>query len=202
MKPYRFLLALFIAVCFYGLNHSIAQTFIPKGALIGGGAFSFSSQGEKFESGSSTTEHTLTSLGFTPQATYFVMDNLGIGAALSVSSDKEKDKDSDGMNSFTQIAFGPVVRYYFAEGPFAQAMFGFGSQKSKFESGSVTGESTSSLTMWEAGAGYSVRISDTILLDPMVGYGSTNAKNKDSDATLKQSGLFIRLGFTLILISK
>lgn len=202
MKPYRFLIALCILVCFYGLNYSIAQTFIPQGALIGGGAFSFSSQTAKDEGGSFDTEHTVTTLGFTPQATYFVIDNLGIGAALSVSSFKEKDKDSDGMNSRTQIVFGPVVRYYFAEGPFAQAMFGFGSEKTKFVSGTFEGEGSAGITMWEAGVGYSVRISDTILLDPMVGYGSNNAKDSDSDATSKLSGLFIRVGFTLILISK
>jgi outer membrane autotransporter protein len=133
---------------------------------------------------------------------YYVIDNLGIGFSLGLTSSKSKDKDNNSEDSFTSITFGPLVRYYFSEGPFVQGSFGFGSLKSKYKSDGSTFDSKATISQWESGLGYSVRITDTILLDPMVGYGVSTIKNKDSDFTSSSSGLFLRLGFTMVLVSK
>lgn len=182
---------------------SFAQLFMPKGSVIGGGGISFSSTTVKQTSGSSTYEDTDTKIGVNPNAMYFIIDNLGLGANLSLISQKSKAKEGDAENSYSELAFGPRARYYFAEGPFADASFGFGSRTDKSSSGGFSNEGKRGITSWELGAGYSVRVTDTILIDPMVGYGSTNAKSKEnSDNTLTESGFFIRVGFTLVLVQR
>lgn len=176
------------------------QKFIPKGTIMGGGAFSVDIGTSKFESSGSISEDSRTAISLTPSASFFVIDDLAVGVGLEVGTEKLKDKGtSGGENSFTQIAFGPLVRYYFADGPFAQGSFRVGSRTSKFTSGSSSIENKSGLTTWQIGAGYSVRISDTILLDPMVGYGSEKFDNKDNENVETYSGLFIQVGFTLLL---
>ena len=176
------------------------QKFIPKGTIIGGGSFSVDIGTTKFESSGSTSEDSRMAVSLTPSVAFFIVDDLAVGVGLEVGTEKLKDKGSSGgENSFTQLAFGPLVRYYFADGPFAQGSFGVGSRTSKFTSGGSSIESKSGLTTWRIGAGYSVRISDTILLDPMVGYGSEKIDNKDNENVETDSGLFIQVGFTLLL---
>ena len=181
-------------------THSYGQKFIPKGTIIGGGAFSIDIGTSKSEFSGFTNEDSHTAIVVTPSASFFVIDDLAVGAALGLETEKIKEKGSGGgEDSFSQVTFGPMVRYYFASGPFAQGSFGIGTRKTSFSSGGSTIESNFSITTWQLGAGYSVRISDTILLDPMVGYGSNKRDNKDNDQVSSYAGLFIQVGFTLLL---
>ncbi len=194
-----------VLVCVIGLlslSTSVAQT-LSKGSIIGNGTFDFFSGKEKQEFGSSSSfEDKITSFGFTPWAGYFITTNLGVGAGLNFSLSSAKDDSGDNTFSETQITFGPVVRYYITEGPFVQGYFGFGSQKTKITSGGVDlPEAKESVTEWQAGVGYSIRLSDTVLLDPLLGYGSSVHENKDADNKVTVSGFFIRVGFTIILIA-
>ena len=195
----KLFLSVFIVVL-AAATHSYGQKFIPKGTVIGGGAFTVDIGTSKSEFSGFTNEDSHTRIGFTPSASFFVIDDLAVGVGLGLETEKEKDKGSSGgENSFTQITFGPMVRYYFADGPFAEGSFGIGSRKSSFNSGGSTIESNFGLTTWQVGVGYSVRVSDTILLDPMIGYGSDKLDNKDSDQLDSYAGLFVQVGFTLIL---
>jgi outer membrane autotransporter protein len=198
----RIITSLAFCALFCLVTSSFAQTFIPKGSIVGGGGLSFSTGTSKSDSGPSTSKDTHTDLSLNPMINYYVIDNLGIGFSLGLTSSKSKDKDNNSEDSFTSITFGPLVRYYFSEGPFVQGSFGFGSLKSKYKSDGSTFDSKATISQWESGLGYSVRITDTILLDPMVGYGVSTIKNKDSDFTSSSSGLFLRLGFTMVLVSK
>jgi hypothetical protein len=174
---------------------AFSQVFIAKSSLIASGGLSIEIIKEKNEFGSSSSEDNLTSISLTPGVMYFVSDNLGVGANLTLSTYKYKESESSGST----IIFGPQVRYYFAEGPFAQASIGFGSQTSK----NASFDTKDGIFQWELGVGYSVRISDTVLLDPMIGYGSQKLTDKDLDDYFTTfSGLFVRLGFTVILVNQ
>lgn len=187
-----------LAICFallFVCPASFGQVFIPKGSVIGGGGFQFESGKTEYDFGGSTGETKFTDITFTPNAVYFVTDNLGIGATIYLSTTKTKNGSE---STSSDILFSPTVRYYFAEGPFAQAMVGFGSSKS--ESGGS--EFKDKLFGWEFGAGYSVRISDTVLLDPMIGYGSLKSTDSENDEfSSTRGGFFVRLGFTVVLIN-
>lgn len=185
-----------LVLCF--VSSSSAQ-FIPKGSIVGGGGFSFQSGKNKSDNGTFDVEYKQTSVSFTPTLQYYIIDNLGVGAALSLRSTKVKDSDGNYESSEGSVTFGPLVRYYFTDGPFLQGYFGFGSEKSKITSGTTTGESTFGVTEYELGFGYSVKVTETILLDPMFGYGGFTNKNKDTDLKSSYSGLFLRVGFSLIL---
>jgi hypothetical protein len=104
----------------------------------------------------------------------------------------------DTKYSQTHIAFGPLIRYYLAEGPFVQGYYGFGSGVD-VDSGVKTKYGQSN---WHAVAGYSLRISDVVLFDPQVGYRSVSLKQKDADVKYINSGLFFQLGFTIIFVNK
>jgi hypothetical protein len=184
------------------ISYAGAQ-IVTDGSIIGTGAFEFSAGKDKQEFGpGSSAEDKYTSFGLMTWGGYFVTDKLGIGAGINFSLNSQKDDSGDNKFSSTDMSFGPVVRYYIAEGPFVQGYFGFGSSTTKITSGgSELPDQKFKLTEWEGGFGYSVRITDTILLDPMVGYGSSTTTNKDdSDIKLTTSGFFIRIGFTLILV--
>ena len=188
---------LFIPLCLLCICSTsvFSQVFIAKSSIIASGGLSIEITKEKDEFGTSTFEDNLTSITLTPGMMYFVSDNLGVGANLTLSTYKYKESESSGST----IIFGPQVRYYFAEGPFAQASIGFGSITSK----SASFDSKDGLFQWELGVGYSVRISDTVLLDPMIGYGSQKLTDKDLDDYFTTiSGLFVRVGFTVILVNQ
>lgn len=188
------------ALAFFASLSALSQVFIPKGAVAGGGGFSFSSQTEKYEQEPYSYEDRHTLFSIDPAVMFFVIDNLGVGAALSFESEKTKSVDSDDEYSASGIGIGPRVRYYFAEGPFAEASFAVGSGKASQTGFGTTIESRVGLSTWEIGPGYSVRISDSILLDSMIGYGSSSLKVMDSDGRTTNKGFFIRVGFTMILV--
>ncbi|MFZ6009615.1 MAG: hypothetical protein ACOYXT_04645 [Bacteroidota bacterium] len=191
---------LFGLMCTGPIN--VMAQFLAKGTLIGAGAIGFETYKEKTEFGGVTlSEDTHTSFALTPWAGYFIAEDLGIGAALNVELDKVKDNNSDFEQSQTLITFGPVIRYYFAEGPFAQAYAGLGTNKFKTTSGGTTSESSYGIFQWRIGAGYSIRISDTVLLDPMLSYGSSTYTNSDnSDSKIKSAGhIMLQAGFVIIL---
>lgn len=97
--------------------------------------------------------------------------------------------------------FGPVVRYYMDNGLFAHGQFAFGSAKNKSESGGTSFESKFSTSELKIGVGYAVRITDTVLFEPVVGFLSEGSKDKSSSVKSTENGLFLMGGFTVFLHS-
>lgn len=202
MKKHQFVLALFAFMM--ATQASVSQTMVAQGSLLGNGSFSFQAFKSK-GSGPSAIDENQTSMSFSPWAGYFIIDNLGLGGSLNVSSATDKYDTGSGeyKNSLNSVTFGPVIRFYFAEGPFVQGYLGVGSGTSKSSGDGFSQEFKSNITEFQTGLGYSVRISDTILLDPFIGYNSTAVVNKDDkDDKDKITGIFFSLGFSLILVSK
>ncbi len=175
--------------------------FLLRGSVITSGAFQLRLEKEKQETGSISYQESHTAFSFNPFAGYFLMDDLALGLGVDVSANSYSSDDFDIEGSFTSISLGPVVRYYISEGLFAQGFFGVGSSNSSDTSGGFTSESKLGLNTWRVGAGYSIRLTETILLDPFVSYGSYVQKDKEnSDNKLTRSGIWFGLSFTLIVI--
>ncbi len=183
------------------LNSTYAQKFVTKGSLIGAGGLSFRTGKTTTEDDMYSSETKSTGFSINPGAMFFVIDDLGVGAGLDISSSKSSQEDVF-ESTGSSFMFGPIVRYYFAKGPFVQGSFTFGSGKSSSTSGGFNSESKYGTSNFEGGVGYSTRITETIFVDPFVGYSVTGKTYADSDATYSSGAFFISVGFTLLLISK
>ncbi|SKC66830.1 porin family protein [Ohtaekwangia koreensis] len=104
-----------------------AQT--SQGNLSFGGAIGYTSETEEDGGEDDKTSQ----FRFAPSVSYFIADNLAIGADLSLVTQK-RDDGFGGDDKYTEIAVGPLVRYYMftSNDKFAfygQAGFRFGSGK-------------------------------------------------------------------------
>ncbi|MBP6432957.1 MAG: porin family protein [Ferruginibacter sp.] len=152
-----------------------AQT--EKSTWLLGGSAGFSS--------SKTGDFKTTSFSFAPNAGYFVMDNLAVGAGIGFQS--QKDEGDDAVSLFSA---NPFVRYYFTKlgenaKLFGNANFGVGSAKS--------GGDSQSFTQWGIAAGPAIFLNKNTALEMTVGYSSVKVKDA-VDAT----GTFgVNVGFQI-----
>lgn len=187
----------FVVILMIGVTTGFSQRMIAQGSIIGSGSGSLHTGNYKQEYLNSTIpDQKFLELSLMTWGGYYIKDNLGVGAGLSVTSSSQGSDDS--KYSKTHIFFGPTVRYYFAEGPFVEGFYGFGSG-TDVDGGTKTKYNASN---WYGVVGYSVRISDTVLFDPQVGYRTITFKGKDTDDKYINAGLFIQLGFTILFVNK
>lgn len=158
MKKVLFIAAL-VAASFAGQAQTSKGTY-----LLGGGA--------GFNSTSASGGGSTTSWNLSPNAGYFVIDNLAIGTSLSVA-------DFGGGTSF---GFGPFVRYYFTSLGKAKVFGNAGFTYNSFGGG---GNSTSV----GAAAGLAYFLNQSIALEAALGY--TN------NTTAKTSNIGLNVGFQI-----
>lgn len=181
-------------VLFAGLSLEGFSQFIKQGTIIGGGAFEFRTAKDK------DTDFKGSSFSLMPWAGYLVIDNLAVGGLLNFTSSKsESGAPSNVTNKESDFTIGPVVRYYLDQGVFVHSQLGFGGSKFTTEVGNTTTTTKYGETKFRLGAGYAVRITDTVLFEPVIGYYSETTKNKSNDNKSTLSGLFIMAGFTVFL---
>jgi long-subunit fatty acid transport protein len=124
---------LFMLVCGFG-----AQAQTSQGSVSLGGGINFGSS----KSEQPGNDSKVTSVSFSPQVGYFVVDNFELGLALNVSS--QSVKPSTGTDyKYNYFGVGPFARYYvFTSNEqfafFGDARFGFNASKYKPETGSDT----------------------------------------------------------------
>lgn len=167
------LLVLVLASAFH-----TADAQFNRGRLLAGGSLGFSSQ--------KTNDISTNSFSFQPNVGFFVVDNLAIGADLSISIFSFE-------NGKTQsFSFDPFVRYYLKPGIFGEGSIGFG--KVKIENDQI-GSSDNSLFNWSVGVGYAWFLNDHVALEPVIRY--QNSKFDDSD--FSTSGLALQIGLQVYL---
>jgi outer membrane protein len=171
-----------------------------QGRMLVGGSLGFSAETEKTKfNGNTQTDGKWTSFSLAPQFGYFIIDNLAVGASLDLGLSKWKDEaDSDDDYSVTSIEFIPTVRYYLPQNIFFQGQVGFGTSKYKYGSGTVDEEKYSTISFALA-AGYAFFLNDNVAIEPMIGYGSSSEKDKDTDVKYIDNGLFLRVGIQVYL---
>lgn len=124
---------------------------------------------------------------FSPNAGYFIIDNLAIGAKLIYSYDKLGDLK---INSF---GVGPFVRYYFTESnikPFFAGDFDF--QNQKISTG--FGSSTENAFNYFLGGGAAIFINENVAVEGLIGYRHTKVKEEEGNG-----GLNLRVGFQVYI---
>jgi opacity protein-like surface antigen len=162
---------IFFCVCI--LHRSEAQT--EKGDWLIGGLLELNTA-----KNNSTFE-------FSPNAGYFFIDNLAIGAKLIFSYDKLGDLK---VNSF---GVGPFVRYYFGETnikPFFAGDFDFQNQKITTSLGS----NTENAFNYFLGGGAAFFINENVAVDVILGYRHTKVKEEEGNG-----GLNLRVGFQVYI---
>ncbi len=124
---------------------SSSDALIPQGSMMLGGSAGFTMQ--------AADGNDFYIISFAPQFGYFVVDNLAIGAAVSVT--KMKDIDPS-------FGIGPFVRYYLNNGLFGQVRYEFQSMPGILDN--VTGSAAG------IGIGYAAFLNNSISIEPVLFY--------------------------------
>lgn len=190
-----FLLVLLIA---FTTTVGYAQ-FTKKGAFLVGGTSSlgttFNTYKYKLSGQSTVTSGKSTSITLSPQAGYFITNNIAVGAQISIGNSTYKE-DGSGQKSITNsIVMSPFGRYYFDKF-YGEASFSLGTSKSNY----YNSTSKDKISGWGLAGGYLLPINEFITFEPQIGYASTVSKDM-SDTKRYNSGLFIRVG-VFVYISK
>lgn len=121
-------------------------------------------------------------------ASYFVIDNLAIGAAIGVDYSKNDDYDA------TSLFFGPMARYYFngeTIRPFAQGLIGFGTQK--------WGDEKFNQFNFNLNGGFSYFFNEYIAFDAALGYYHKGLTNRDDNKYKINSNRFgVEVGISVL----
>lgn len=187
----------------FALICSGAYAQFNKGRYLVGGSLGFSATTSKTKTNSATnTNSHSTSLYVSPDAGYFIIDNVAVGASLNLSTSSTKGDGTDNSKTTsTNFTLTPMARYYLDQGIFFHGQVGFGSASTKYK---ATGSNTTTTTKygvfnWAVAAGYAYFLNDYVAVEPMVGYSSDSFKNKDADVKGIDSGIFIRVGLQIYL---
>ena len=211
MKSLKSILILSLLLySFIGFSQTEDETPMPtaKGNFVVGGSssFNFSSSKPKFKSDSGGTQDngvTETRFSLMPNAGYFVIDNLAVGAGILFTSNKTKSDEFDFESTNTALTFSPFARYYFTEGnikPFLQGTVGFGFSNSKFDEGGGESENKNSIFNYGFDGGVAFFIGNKASIDVGVGYSSSSFKereNNDNNVRFINSGIGFNAGFNI-----
>ena len=149
-----------------------AQTFAKKGIIETGGVVSFSSN-TAVANGNSASNSTST-FTISPNAGYFIMDGLQLGAVISFTS------VSYSGNSTTMFAGYPQVQYYFDTQskvyPFLGAFIGYNT---------ISNGGSASGIIWGGHGGVAIQVANNVLIKFAAYYdqstlnpsGSTGGRN-------------------------
>lgn len=130
---------------------------------------------------------------------YYIIDNLAIGADLGFSTQVEKEKDSDFKSTGTGFDINPIITYNFpiaglGNNLFIQGYAGVGSDTYKTTYNNNTNTLKYSNSTYGADIGYNSFFSNRLSLTPKVGYEWNTSKNKDTDVKQKQRGIYLAAG--------
>jgi hypothetical protein len=160
----------------------------------------YSTSRYKSSSGDESDPYKSLCFNFMPKAGYFIIDNLGAGLNIIVSTSSEKDEADGDKYIDNLLAVGPWVRYYFALEkfyPFAEINFGIGSQKSSWEYDSSSDEEKYGVIMFGGGIGAAMPVSERITFDIMAGYSSVNLKEMDQGGEETYMEVIGTIGITM-----
>jgi len=193
-----------VTVIAFALIGSGAFAQFNQGRMLVGGSLGFSAQTNKTKTDNATnTNYRMTSFSLTPDFGYFIIDHLAVGAGLGISTTSTKFDGSDVKNSSSVFTLSPFARYYVDPGVFLQANVAFGSHSDKRtdQVGTVTQTVTTKggVMGWGVALGYAYFLTDNVAIEPMFGYSSVSAKDKDNDSKDVTGGVYLNVGFQIYL---
>jgi hypothetical protein len=184
--------------------HGASAQFINQGSIMAGGSVYFISGSSKVKTGSTTISYGhRNTFTIAPEFGYFIINNLALGADLSLSFSKHTPDDAnDDRSKYTSIQVSPFMRYYLSKGIFFEGQIGAGSGISKSTTpGNTTREYKLTSTNWSLTAGYASFITNNIAIEPMLGYAVTITDDKNftaEDESINSSFLF-KIGLQIYL---
>lgn len=172
-----------------------------QGRILAGGAVSFNTGSSKSKTPNSTnTLGNATTFFISPDGGYFIMDNLAVGAALTLGVSNSKGEGTNAMTvTSTTASIVPFVRYYLDQGLFFQAQAGGGSRKVKTKQGNQTNDSKEGIFNWGLGVGYAYFLNDFVAIEPLVAYTMNTDNDKDADLKFISSGLSLSIALQVYL---
>jgi hypothetical protein len=199
MRKILFLLFLLPSVILHG-------QFIPKGNILTSGTTSFS---HRSTTGAATGDSKSSTFNISLFTGYSVINNLVMGISLGSTLSKTQADYSTfnpvtgqiyqvpTKSTYKYLTLGPVVRYYLKNGFFVHANIEWGNSKGVIKNTIEDSSTKYKSRNWKTGVGYAYRLSDSILLEPFIGYSSDQLKG--SGFKYSSSGLIISAGFTVLL---
>lgn len=166
---------------------SFAQGNVNKGDWMIGGDAGYNSS--KMEYPGSTSDDKSSTFNLSPNVGYFFIKQLAGGLRIVVSSTTEKYKSGtttfEDKESYSLI--GPFVRYYFLPATqkvniFADATYGFGSNKSTPSGGSST---KSDLNGYGLTGGVAIFLLPSVAIELALKYQSLENKYKSGSSTIE-----------------
>lgn len=211
MKKHILLIVVFLAG---NLMLAHAQTEKGKWLIAGSSDLSLKFGKEKFKYGSTTNDgEKFSSFSLSPEAGYFVIDQLAAGLFIDFSASSYKYGSSyDYKNTYTTFLVGPFARYYITDlngfWPYAQASLGFGSYNEKSDygpgrNGAIT--SSDALFGYRVGVGATHFLTENVGFDLYLGYAGDTEKHDaepvraEEKAKRIENYLMFRLGFVVSL---
>jgi hypothetical protein len=171
-----------------------------QGRKLVGGSLSFTTTTNMNKlRGGPVKNYKQTEFSFAPNFAIFVVNNLAVGTALEFNTGIFKPEDGSPKTNYSSVQLTPMVRYYLPQRFFFQGQVGLGLAKSKTIGTLFTDEDKSNLTSWSLGAGYSISLNDFLAIEPIMGWGVTSVKNKETDVKEIDKGFFVRVGFQIYL---
>ncbi|MFZ5972599.1 MAG: outer membrane beta-barrel protein [Bacteroidota bacterium] len=185
-------------VFFLAASSTFAQ--FNQGRILTGGSVGFSTDTNKSKANSTTTTNgRSTSFTLSPNAGYFVIDNLAVGAALEIFANSYKPDGNGSKSNQSSLSIAPFVRYYLSPGIFFQGQYAVGAGKNKYSVGNTNVEEKYGISAVSLGAGYAHFLNDHVAIEPFIGYRSSSLKDKDDDSKNIDSGLFLNVGLQVYL---
>jgi hypothetical protein len=192
------------------------QAQLKKGTIIGGLASTIHLGGsvsgsELMSLGYASTkygnsdDYKTTTFNLMPRGGYAPIDNLAVGLDIILSTYTEKSSSNDSKQSSTTIEAAPFARYYYPLSKvnlFGEATVGFGTENSKYSSGSYDSSYKYGIFMFGIGAGAAIPIGEKVSFDTMLSYIHSSWNPKDSDESEKEtaSGVLLKMGFTVYFV--
>lgn len=187
------------AVAVFGLSNVNAQTDMGSWMFGGGSSFSFSSSKStpEFDGEELDEESKVSSINFTADANYFIVENLAVGVELLVNTTKNEIDSPFGEGEYKTNSFGvlPGATYYFKNdniAPFVGAKIGY------MSAGGEEDDSKFSGLAYGGEAGVAFFINSNVSVDLSVGYLSSKLSNKEEeDYKQKNNTLAAGFGFSV-----
>jgi hypothetical protein len=152
-------LVFFFLLMISAFSYAQVKKPVTRGNIIVSGGGSFSSYHTDNINGNTITTISSSVINLNPGAGYFIIDNLAVGADLTVSFFKQTE------NRYYVLGIGPFAKYYFENGIFAKAetnftiLHGLGGNNSRQRGYSIA-----------PGVGYAWFLNQKVSLEPAVVY--------------------------------
>ena len=154
--------------------------------------------------GETYDKYSMNTISLSPSFGYFIMDDLAVGLASTISLNTYKDEDGDKSNQTTYMVIPTAIYYFNVEGnvkPLVQAGVGFGGGSYKYIPKSGNDSKSSSFgPVFNFGTGAAYFVNDNISINFGLSYTIANFTDSDDNKYKTKQGNFgVNIGIAVYL---